>query len=86
MNAIYAAPELRSTRTRQDAREPCSAVAHFEAEAYGAGVTEYELLERCRERLTGYERPKRLVIGELPKTSTGKIRKNELRDLARSTT
>ena len=86
MNVIYAAPELRSTRTRQDAREPCSAVAHFDAETHGAEVTENELLEHCRERLAAYKRPKRPVIGEQPKTSTGKIRKNELRDLARSTT
>ena len=42
-----------------------------------------ELLEHCRERLAGFKRPKRMVIGELPKTSTGKIRKNELRDQAR---
>jgi fatty-acyl-CoA synthase len=49
-----------------------------------AKVKEHELLEHCRERLAGFKRPKRLVIGELPKTSTGKIRKNELRDLARS--
>ena len=49
-----------------------------------AEVTENELLEHCRERLAGFKRPKRLIIGELPKTSTGKIRKHELRDLARS--
>jgi fatty-acyl-CoA synthase len=60
---------------------PCAfveLVAHAE-------VTENELLEHCRERLAGFKRPKRLVIGDLPKTSTGKIRKNELRDLARAT-
>jgi fatty-acyl-CoA synthase len=44
---------------------------------------ENELLEHCRERLAGFKRPQRLLIGELPKRSTGKIRKNELRDQAR---
>ena len=29
----------------------------------------------------GYQRPKKIVLGELPKIVTGKIRKNELRDL-----
>jgi fatty-acyl-CoA synthase len=52
--------------------------------ASGAEATEDELLEHCRTHLAGFKRPKRLVIGELPKTSTGKIRKNELRDLVRS--
>jgi fatty-acyl-CoA synthase len=61
---------------------PCA----FVELAPGAEVTENELLAHCRERLAGFKRPKRLVFGELPKTSTGKIRKNELRDLARSTT
>jgi fatty-acyl-CoA synthase len=28
-------------------------------------------------------RPKKVIFGELPKTTTGKIRKNELRDLVR---
>jgi hypothetical protein len=32
------------------------------------------------------EAPETTVIGELQQTSSGKIRKNELRDLARSTT
>jgi fatty-acyl-CoA synthase len=49
----------------------------------GNEVTEGDILAHCRQRLAGFKRPKRLVIGELPKTSTGKIRKNELRDRAR---
>ena len=35
-----------------------------------------------RERLAGFKRPKKVVFGELPKTITGKIRKNELRAVA----
>ena len=30
-----------------------------------------------------FQRPKKIIFGELPKTSTGKIRKNELRDRLR---
>jgi non-ribosomal peptide synthetase component E (peptide arylation enzyme) len=36
-----------------------------------------------RERLARYKVPKRFEFGELPKTSTGKIQKNVLRDRAR---
>jgi fatty-acyl-CoA synthase len=49
----------------------------------GSEVTEGDILDHCRQRLAGFKRPKRLVIGKLPKTSTGKIVKNELRDRAR---
>ena len=49
----------------------------------GARVTEEDLLEHARRGLASFQRPKKVVIGELPKTSTGKIRKNELRDLCR---
>ncbi|NNE88617.1 MAG: AMP-binding protein [Silicimonas sp.] len=46
-------------------------------------ATEEELLVHAKSRLAGFQRPKKIVFGELPKTSTGKIRKNELRDLLR---
>jgi fatty-acyl-CoA synthase len=36
----------------------------------------------ARERLAGYKVPRRFEFGELPKTSTGKIQKNVLRDRA----
>lgn len=45
-------------------------------------VSAEELLAFCKERLAGFKRPKKIVFGALPKTSTGKIRKNELRDIA----
>jgi len=50
----------------------------------GATVTEDELLAHARSRLAGFQRPRKIVFGELPKTSTGKVKKNELRELARS--
>ena len=46
----------------------------------GVEVSEEALLEHARAGLAGFQRPKKVVFGELPKTSTGKIRKNELRD------
>jgi acyl-CoA synthetase (AMP-forming)/AMP-acid ligase II len=49
--------------------------------APGARVDEAGLLRRVRERLAGYKVPKAVIVAEeLPKTSTGKIQKNVLRD------
>jgi fatty-acyl-CoA synthase len=48
-----------------------------------ASVTEEELLEHARAGLAGFQRPKKVVFGDLPKTSTGKVRKNELRQRLR---
>jgi len=47
-------------------------------------ATADELIAFCRERLAGFKTPKKVVFQELPKTSTGKIQKFVLRDLARS--
>ena len=50
-----------------------------------SGVTDQDLLGFVRRQLAGYKVPKQVVFGELPRTSTGKIRKNELRDRATGT-
>ena len=50
----------------------------------GAEVSEAELIEHCRANLAHFKAPKKVVFGELPKTSTGKIQKNVLRDQAKS--
>jgi len=51
----------------------------------GATASEQELIEHCRLHLARFKAPKRVVFGELPKTSTGKIQKFVLRERARST-
>jgi len=45
-------------------------------------TTETELIEFCREHMAGFKRPKKIIFCELPKTSTGKIQKYELRKRA----
>ena len=50
----------------------------------GATTTEHEVIEFCRERLAHFKVPRSVVFGALPKTSTGKIQKNVLRERARS--
>ncbi|MBU2360845.1 MAG: AMP-binding protein [Alphaproteobacteria bacterium] len=48
----------------------------------GREASEADLIAHTRSRLAGFKCPKRVVFGELPKTSTGKIQKFELRKRA----
>ena len=50
----------------------------------GLSATEKELIDFCRSRLAHFKCPKYVEFRSLPKTSTGKIRKNILRAEARS--
>ena len=49
-------------------------------------VSEKDLIDFCRESLAGFKIPKKIEFCELPKTSTGKIQKFELRKKAREIT
>ncbi|WP_299349874.1 AMP-binding protein [uncultured Shimia sp.] len=57
---------------------PCAFVELLE----GQSATEAEIIAFSRETLAGFKAPKRVVFQELPKTSTGKIQKFELRKVA----
>ena len=46
-------------------------------------VSEKELINFCKETLAGFKVPKKIDFRELPKTSTGKIQKFELRKIAK---
>jgi fatty-acyl-CoA synthase len=48
----------------------------------GKTATEEEIVEHVRARLARFKAPKRVVFGDLPKTSTGKIQKYLLREKA----
>jgi len=59
---------------------PCA----FVALKPGAGAVSAEaIIAWCREHLAHFKVPRRVVFGELPKTSTGKIQKYVLRERAR---
>jgi fatty-acyl-CoA synthase len=49
----------------------------------GTSATEEEMIAWCRERLAHYKAPRRIVFAEVPKTSTGKIQKFKLREMAK---
>ena len=44
-------------------------------------LTEDQVMDFCKDRLTGYKKPKYIVFrADLPKTNVGKILRRELRD------
>ena len=68
---------------KADARWGETPCAFVELKA-GAVVSEMDIVAHCRLHLAGFKVPRAVVFGELPKTSTGKIQKFELRRLAGS--
>ena len=50
----------------------------------GHDASEADLIAFARQRLAGFKTPKKVVFQELPKTSTGKIQKFELRTIAKT--
>lgn len=72
--AVVAKPDAKWGET------PC---AFLELKA-GATVTPEEIVAHCKQHLAGFKVPRAVVFGELPKTSTGKIQKFELRKRAGS--
>ncbi|AMO24702.1 acyl-CoA synthetase [Ramlibacter solisilvae] len=72
--AVVAKPDPKWGET------PC---AFIELKA-GASVTAEEIVAHCKKHLAGFKVPRAVVFGELPKTSTGKIQKFELRKQAGS--
>jgi len=67
--AVVAKPDEKWGET------PCAFVELID----GKKATEEEIIKFCRETLAGFKLPKNVVFSALPKTSTGKIQKFELR-------
>jgi fatty-acyl-CoA synthase len=72
--AVVAKPDPKWGET------PC---AFVELKA-GASATPEDIVAHCKQHLAGFKVPRAVVFGELPKTSTGKIQKFELRKQAGS--
>ena len=68
--AVVAKPDAKWGET------PCAFITLKD----GTGdVTADDIISFCRENMAGYKTPRHVVFGPLPKTSTGKIQKFELR-------
>jgi fatty-acyl-CoA synthase len=72
--AVVAKPDARWGET------PCAFV-ELKADAQ---ITAEQIVTHCKKHLAGFKVPRAVVFGELPKTSTGKIQKFELRKQAGS--
>ncbi len=60
----------------------CETPCAFVTLKAGESCSEQDIIDFCRENMARFKAPTKVVFGELPKTSTGKIRKFELRDQA----
>ena len=81
-DALYEHPEVREAAVvgEPDDYRGESVVAYVSLRA-GGEVTSESLVAHARERLAAYKVPRRVeIVDELPKTQTGKIRRNVLRE------
>jgi fatty-acyl-CoA synthase len=74
--AVVARPDPKWGET------PC---AFIELKPSADDVSPQDIIDFCRANLAHYKCPTRVVFGEIPKTSTGKIQKFKLREQARDT-
>jgi fatty-acyl-CoA synthase len=84
-DALYKHPAVQAAAVvaRPDEKwgeTPCAFVELKPSEM----VSAEELIAWCRQHLAGYKCPRSVVFTELPKTSTGKIQKFRLREMARA--
>src|SRR6185436_2940181 len=84
-DALYKHPAVASCGVvaRPDEKWGETPVAYVELKP-GMAATADELVAWCKKNLAGYKVPRHVVFAELPKTSTGKIQKFKLREMAKA--
>ena len=84
-DALYRHPDVLAAAVvaKPDARWGETPCAFVELKA-DATTSAEDIIAHCKKHLAGFKVPRAVVFGELPKTSTGKIQKFELRKLAGS--
>ncbi|HRZ60823.1 MAG TPA: acyl-CoA synthetase [Rubrivivax sp.] len=84
-DALYRHPAVVACAVvaRPDPKWGESPVAYVETQP-GAQVTAADLIAHCKSLLAGYKVPKEIRFEPIPKTSTGKIQKFQLRERAKS--
>ena len=83
-DALYRHPAVMACAVvaKPDAKWGEAPVAYVELKP-AAEVSAAELVAHCKELLAGYKVPRDIRFEPIPKTSTGKIQKFELRSRAR---
>ena len=84
-DVLYRHPDVLAAAVvdRPEAKWGETPCAFVELKA-GAATTAEDIVAHCKKHLAGFKVPRAVVFGELPKTSTGKIQKFELRKQAGS--
>ncbi|MDZ7589801.1 MAG: acyl-CoA synthetase [Rubrivivax sp.] len=83
-DALYRHPAVLACAVvaRPDPKWGETPVAYVEAK-FGAAVTAADLVAHCKTLLAGYKVPREIRFETIPKTSTGKIQKFQLRERAK---
>ena len=80
-NVIVEMPGILEAAAIGVADENCGEIVKVFVVRTDDSITKQDVLDYCRENLTGYKRPKLVEFrDELPKTNVGKILRRELRD------
>ena len=84
-DVLYRHPEVLAAAVvaKADAKWGETPCAFVELKA-GSKLSAEDVVAHCKKHLAGFKVPRAVVFGELPKTSTGKIQKFELRKKAGS--
>ncbi len=84
-NCLYSHPDIMEAAVvaRPDDKwgeTPCA----FVGLAAGVELTEAEVIQFCRDNMAHFKSPKTVIFQDLPKTSTGKVQKFKLREMAKA--
>lgn len=84
-NVLYKMPAVQSCAVVAAPHEKWGEVPIAFVEIYeGSTLQSDAVIEHCRQHLAGFKVPKHIIFAEIPKTSTGKVQKFELRQAAKA--
>ena len=84
-NILYKIPAIQSCAVVAAPDDKWGEVPVAFIEIYeGSTLQRDTVIEHCKQHLAGFKVPKYIIFAEIPKTSTGKVQKFELRQAAKS--
>ena len=84
-NVLYRMPEVESCGVVAAPHDKWGEVpVAFIEIREGSTLDREDIIAHCRKYLAGFQVPKHIIFAQIPKTSTGKVQKFELRQAARS--
>ncbi|WLP94758.1 AMP-binding protein [Psychrobacter sp. M13] len=84
-NTLYKMPEILSCAVVAAPHDKWGEVPVAFIEIHDGNTLQREtVINHCKQHLAGFKVPKHIIFAEIPKTSTGKVQKFELRQAAKS--